>query len=58
MKHLNRFILLAFALAVGGGLRYKLRPDSEPVKIVIFAIIVLALGEVFYQIDKRIALHR
>ena len=58
MKHGNRLFLLALALTVGGGLRYKLQPDSEPVRIIVFAIVVLALGEVFYQVDKHMALRR
>lgn len=55
MKHFNRLFLLALTLAAGGGLRYKLQADSEPVKIIIFAIVVLVLGEVFFQIDKYAA---
>ena len=58
MKHIDRLFLLALALTVGGGLGYKLVPDSEPVKFIIFAIVVLVLGEVFYQIDKRMVLRR
>ena len=56
MDHFIRLFLLALALAVGGGLRYKLVTDPEPVKMLIFGIAVLALGEVFYQIDKHIAI--
>lgn len=58
MKHFDRLFLLALALAVGGGLRYKLQLDSEPAKIIIFAIVVLVLGEVFYRIDKHMASRR
>jgi len=46
-------LLLAIALAVGGGLGYKFLPDFEPVKMMIFAVLCLILGEVFYQIDKK-----
>ena len=58
MKHFNRLFLLALALSASVGLRYKLQPDSEPVKMIIFVIAALVLGEVFYQIDKRIASRR
>jgi len=55
VKHFERLLLLVIALAVGGGLGYKLLPDFEPVKMIIFAICCLILGEVFYQIDKKIS---
>ncbi len=55
MKHFERLLLIAIALAVGGGLGYKFLPDFEPVKMIIFAVCCLILGEVFYQIDKKIA---
>ena len=58
MKHFNRLFLLALALAAGGGLRYKLQPDFESVRIIIFAIVVLVLGEVFCQMDKHMASRR
>lgn len=55
MKHFERLLLLVIALAVGGGLGYMLLPNFEPVKMIIFAIACVVLGEVFYQIDKKIA---
>ncbi|MDO5407747.1 MAG: hypothetical protein Q4F28_10540 [Eubacteriales bacterium] len=55
IKHFERLLLLIPALVVGGGLGYKLLPDFEPMKIIIFAIVCVILGEVFYQIDKRIS---
>lgn len=55
MKHVKKMLLLFAALAVGGGLGYKLLPDYEPVKMAIFFAVCLILGEVFYQIDKRIS---
>lgn len=55
MKHFERLLLLVIALAVGGGLGCKLLPDFEPIKMVIFAVACVILGEVFYQIDKRIS---
>lgn len=58
MKHFNRLFLLAITLTAGGGLRYKLQPDPEPVKMIIFAIVVLVLGEVIYQMDKHMASRR
>lgn len=55
MKHFERLLLLVIALAVGGGLGYMLLPDFEPIKMIIFAIACVVLGEIFYQIDKRIS---
>lgn len=54
MNHFKRFLLLMLALVVGGGLGYVLLVDFELIKMIIFAVVVLILGEVFYQIDKRI----
>lgn len=54
MKHFERLLLLVLALMVGGGLGYKFLVDFEPIKMLIFAIACVILGEVFYQIDKRI----
>lgn len=55
MKHFERLLLLVIALAVGGGLGYKLLPEFEPVKMLLFAIACVILGEALYQIDKRIS---
>jgi uncharacterized membrane protein len=55
MKHFERLLLLVIAIAVGGALGYKLLADFEPVKTIIFAMACLLLGELFYQIDKRIS---
>ena len=55
MKHIERLLLLIIALAVGGGLGYKLLVGFEPVKMIIFVIAILILGEIFYQIDKHIS---
>ena len=55
MKHFERVLLLVIALAVGGELGYKLLPDFEPVKMIIFAICCLILGEIFYRIDKKLS---
>lgn len=55
MKHIKRLLLLAAALAVGGGLGNMLLPDFEPVKMIVFAVACVVLGEFFYQIDKRIS---
>jgi len=54
MKHFGRLLLLVIALTVGGGLGHKFLSDFEPVKMMAFAICCLILGEVFYQIDKKI----
>lgn len=56
MNHLKRLLLLVIALAVGTGLGYKFLVEFEPVKMFTFAIAILMLGEVFYQIDKRISI--
>ena len=55
MKHFERLLLLVIALAVGGGLGSLLLPDFEPIKMMIFAAACVALGEIFYQIDKKIS---
>ncbi len=55
MKHLQRLLLLIIAFAVGGILGHKLLSDFEPVKMIMFVIICVTLGEIFYQIDKRIS---
>lgn len=55
MKHFERLLLLFIALLIGGGLGYKLLPNFEPIKMIIFAVACLVLGEIFYQIDKRIS---
>jgi hypothetical protein len=52
MKYFKRLLLLVI---VGGGLGYKLLADFEPVKMIIFAMACLLLGELFYQLDKRIS---
>lgn len=55
MKHLGRLFLLAGALAIGGGLGYLLLPGFDTVKMIAFFVFCMVLGEVFYQIDKRIS---
>lgn len=55
MRHFERLLLLITALAVAGGLGYKLLPDFEPIKMILFAIACIILGEVFYQIDKKLS---
>ena len=52
MNHFKRFLLLVLALAVGGGMGYRLLVGLNFVKMVIFILLILILGEVFYQIDK------
>jgi len=54
MKRLKRSLLLIAALGVGGALGSILLPDFEPVKITIFTAACLILGQVFYQIDRKI----
>ena len=54
MKHLGRFVLLVFALVVGGGLGKILLAGFEPMKVLIFFAACSLLGNVFYQIDRRI----
>ncbi|MBP3634572.1 MAG: hypothetical protein J6J43_08375 [Oscillospiraceae bacterium] len=54
MKHFVRVLLLIAALAIGGGLGVILLPGYEPLKILLFALVCIVLGEVFYQIDRQI----
>jgi len=53
MKHLRRLLLLSAALFIGGGLGHFLLSESDPIKTIAFVLACIALGEVFYQIDKR-----
>ncbi len=53
MKHFERLFLLVLALAVGGGLGALFLSDFDPVKMILFAVVCVVLGEVFYQIDTR-----
>ncbi len=55
MKRLGRFLLLVLALMVGGGLGSALLSGPEPVKIILFMVACLILGNIFYQIDKKIS---
>lgn len=55
MKHFGRLLLLAGALAIGGGLGYLLLPGFDTGKMIVFFIVCMVLGEVFYQIDKKIS---
>ena len=50
MKQLKRALLLIAAIAVGGGLG-KLLLDN----VILFGIACLLLGEIFHQIDVKIA---
>lgn len=54
MKHLSRLLLLVIALAVGGLLGYFLLPDFELGKMIIFGAMCVLLGEILYQVDKKI----
>ncbi len=56
MNHLKRLLILVIALAAGSGLEYKFLAEFEPDKMLVFAIAILILGEVFCQIDKRISI--
>ncbi len=53
MKHLKRFLLLLIALFVGAGLGHVLLSEFEPLRLIAFLVLCLALGELFYQIDQR-----
>lgn len=53
MKHLKRFLLLLIALLVGAGLGHILLSEFEPLRLIVFLVLCLALGELFYQIDQR-----
>ena len=52
MNRFKRLLILALALTVSGGLAYMFVPDFEPIKMIIFAIVILIGSEVFCQIDK------
>ncbi len=53
--HLIRLVLLVIVLVIGGLLGYKLLVGFEPVKITLFVVSTIILGEVFHQIDKKIS---
>lgn len=55
MKRVNKTLLLAIAIIVGGGLGYKLLANLEPAKILLFAAACLILGQAFYQIDRKLS---
>ncbi len=55
MKHFARLFLLLLALAVGGGLGWLLLPEFEPLKMLAFGALCMALGEVFFRLDGWIA---
>ena len=50
MKNLPRLLLLAAALAMGGGLGHLLLPDHS----FLFIAVCFALGELFYRVDSRL----
>ena len=52
--HIAKLLLFIAALAIGGGLGYKLLVGFEPIKIIVFVVSIIILGNVFYQIDKKI----
>lgn len=54
MKHFERLFLLIIALAVGGGLGALLLPNFDAVKMILFIVACVILGEVFYQIDTKL----
>ena len=56
MKRLYRWLLLAAALAAGGGLWDSLlAPGFDMLRMVLFLAACRLLGELFYQADKRIS---
>ena len=55
MNRFKHLWVFALALAASGGLAYKFVPDFEPVKMIILAVVILIRSEVFYQIDKNLA---
>lgn len=52
--HFIRLLLLIIALVIGGGLDYKLLVGFESIKITMFVVSVIILGEVFYQLELLI----
>lgn len=54
MRRFRRFLLLALALAAGGGLGTWLLTDLEPLRVLWFLAVCGLLGEGLCQIDQRI----
>ena len=54
MNHFKRVLLVVIALVVGGGLGIILLADFNPIKITLFGVACMVLGEIFYQIDQKI----
>ena len=52
--HIAKLMLLIATLSIGGGLGYKLLVGFEPIKIIMFVVSIIILGNIFYQIDKKI----
>lgn len=52
--YIAKLLLLIAALAVSGGLGYKLLAGFKPIKIIVFVVSIIILGNVFYQVDKKI----
>ena len=50
-----RFVLLAVAVLVGGGLGWLLLAGFNPLNVMIFVAVCAMFGQVFYEIDKRIS---
>lgn len=57
MRHIGRLFLVLLAIFVGGISGYELLPGFDPGNIIMFAVICLILGELFYQIDMRMSKH-
>lgn len=55
MDRFKRLWVLVIALTAAGGLAYQFVPTFEPVRMVVFAVLILLLGEVLYRVDKHIA---
>lgn len=52
-RHIARLLLLIAALAIGGGLGNKLLVVFEPIKITLFIVSIIILGEIFIRSTRR-----
>lgn len=55
MKHIERLLILMMGLAAAGGLGYRFQPKFEPDKYMIFAAVIVIVGEILRGIDRYIS---
>ena len=56
MNRIKHLWVLTLALLASGGLAYRFVPEFEVIKMIILAIMILIGSEVFYQLDRKIAI--